>query len=1152
MAEPEKRFHVALSFPGEHRGFVAGVAGLLSKFIDGDLPAAELSRSRVLYDKFHEEEFARLNLDTYLQKLYHDESQLIVVFLCADYERKEWPGLEWRAIRDLIKKKRDSTVMLIRMDSADVSGVFSIDGYVSADGRTPAEIAALIRGRLNRVATEHQAATSPSSTNDTTAAATLDNPYGGLLEFIGEETKHAVREARKLSSVLPDALRAEPNLTYIPPLVSDLAGGHHNEWKQVSSALSESSVRKIVLGETGSGKTRLAYHEVYTRGRCLLSECSGNLLPRSQLRFAVVIRAADHRLWEQAITDAVLSILGDRHKGVWTTEIANELGEKIVNGQCLLVVDGMDEASHYDGLHEHLQTFFESNPQASVLLTSRREGYQPRKGLIPNRKDVHTLEPFGPESIESAISAWLSDCREAMALMRGRVSVGNSAIIKALYSPQRLMMACYVARESVQRPGSMPQWTTAHDLYTCFVDELFVRWKDRGGPATEHQRNHYKRFLAELALQMTEREAHGKPGEQVEGPTLQNLIKRVKDRILKDLDCGSEIVRTVSNDRELDALCDSGLFVRDVDSHYRWWHATFQQFFTAEALRYRLADADAEHLPKLWAIVDAITWDPLRVETVVFLASGLSGTRPNRARELLERLSDAAMDDLYSHRLIVAALCLPDLAEGSRLALQSQISEITTLCTQLWLWVNRYTEFHYFYLLDHAVQGLAITNGRLKIATANHLMLHQLHRKDGDDPYLQSWADDTPFLEWVAKVPGQEWPPPDVRRWHTDLVLLTLVRPYLMGPNTKAFLLEKLSAGLQDPNPDVQSRALCIFIHFPEFHGEAPVLKAFSHLLIHFHGGEYGSADRHRKVLVFTLLRVLGERFPGQALPNEIWCLLLASTDFRQQPDPEFREVALATLHKFVVDDRVGKQDSAVDRLIDIWLHDPKPTVRNEAVWTLTRVLGPELAVSVMRQRSAGFHDTEARREDDLWIFERAMNSEMELRIQQWHARQQSGQETWCERDWLEESDRILPPPETTTESPGNLGTRHGFLQGWLLPIGGRHVDSSERPGRSNFSWKLWWHFGATFPSQLETRPNAAARIDPGFVIRRVDRLIEKGFRLWVVYIAGTALLELIVYHDMRVFVSLTKPDTKRWRKTRRLPSRIELLKELKSKNLCL
>ena len=116
----------------------------------------ELGQSRVLYDTFHEAEFARPNLDTHLQALYHNESELVVVFLSADYERKEWPGLEWRAIRDLIKKKQASSIMLIRLDDASISGLFTIDGYISAQGRVPTDIAMRIIDRLQILKTERK------------------------------------------------------------------------------------------------------------------------------------------------------------------------------------------------------------------------------------------------------------------------------------------------------------------------------------------------------------------------------------------------------------------------------------------------------------------------------------------------------------------------------------------------------------------------------------------------------------------------------------------------------------------------------------------------------------------------------------------------------------------------------------------------------------------------------------------------------------------------------------------------------------------------------------------------------------------------------------------------------------------------------------
>ncbi len=130
-----KRFRVALSYPGEQRDFVAGVADRLVE---------TLGQAKVFYDQFYEAELARPNLDTYLQHIYQHDSELLVVFLCDDYERKKWTGLESRAIRNVIMEKKDDTIMPIRLDDADVSGWFSIDGCLKVNNRSPEDIAALI------------------------------------------------------------------------------------------------------------------------------------------------------------------------------------------------------------------------------------------------------------------------------------------------------------------------------------------------------------------------------------------------------------------------------------------------------------------------------------------------------------------------------------------------------------------------------------------------------------------------------------------------------------------------------------------------------------------------------------------------------------------------------------------------------------------------------------------------------------------------------------------------------------------------------------------------------------------------------------------------------------------------------------------------
>jgi hypothetical protein len=124
-----------LSFPGEHRVRVEKIAEAL---------AAKLGKERILYDRWYAGEFARPNLDTYLQDLYRDASDLLVFFFCEDYNKKEWCGLEWRAGRDLLKHKEDNRLMFARFDETPIPGVYSGDGYldlrVLSDGQAADEI----------------------------------------------------------------------------------------------------------------------------------------------------------------------------------------------------------------------------------------------------------------------------------------------------------------------------------------------------------------------------------------------------------------------------------------------------------------------------------------------------------------------------------------------------------------------------------------------------------------------------------------------------------------------------------------------------------------------------------------------------------------------------------------------------------------------------------------------------------------------------------------------------------------------------------------------------------------------------------------------------------------------------------------------------
>ena len=132
-------FDVGLSFPGEVRPLVEDVVGHLERLI---------GPNAYFYDNNYVSQLARPSLDVLLQDIYRHRSKLIVVFLSADYQRKNWCGIEFRAIRDLIAERDHNRIMFIRTDDGAVEGVFNTDGYVDARRFSAAQIAEFIRERV--------------------------------------------------------------------------------------------------------------------------------------------------------------------------------------------------------------------------------------------------------------------------------------------------------------------------------------------------------------------------------------------------------------------------------------------------------------------------------------------------------------------------------------------------------------------------------------------------------------------------------------------------------------------------------------------------------------------------------------------------------------------------------------------------------------------------------------------------------------------------------------------------------------------------------------------------------------------------------------------------------------------------------------------
>lgn len=132
-------FDVALSFPGEARPLVEQIAQELER---------RLGPNAYFYDNNYVSQLAQPSLDTLLQGIY-SRAKLDVIFLSADYQTKNWCGVEFRAVREIIFARENARVMYVRTDDGEVEGVFKTDGYLDARRFKPAKIAEFICQRLD-------------------------------------------------------------------------------------------------------------------------------------------------------------------------------------------------------------------------------------------------------------------------------------------------------------------------------------------------------------------------------------------------------------------------------------------------------------------------------------------------------------------------------------------------------------------------------------------------------------------------------------------------------------------------------------------------------------------------------------------------------------------------------------------------------------------------------------------------------------------------------------------------------------------------------------------------------------------------------------------------------------------------------------------
>jgi hypothetical protein len=447
--------------------------------------------------------------------------------------------------------------------------------------------------------------------------------------------------------------------------------------------------RGVVVGDPGLGKTWLvkweaACHADETRTRLRqTSDLSTVTIPihRRLADVAAALKTLEMRYDHgeddlPTLPDAVIESLrtwqmpsaGTRASRKLSESTLGFLRERLGTEHVLLLLDAFDEvpAEQRPALLRVLGEWVPGNPQARVLLTSRVVGYQP-PWTLPDRSDSERemeLLPFDDEQMGRFVEAFFAGesaaAPELRDLLRRTPQVRGMAQI-----PLLLGFVCALFREERARPAGERRDLSKlrrTDLYEAVLQRLLAgRWKELPRPPREGEVEAKLELLEPVAFQLF---MAGK--EQFTLREVRQAFRTAHAALypratLSDTEVTSRIQEWSEQD---------GLLVKagaGADAPYLFLHLTFQEYLAACHLAERINNhggwdkavvpvGSKEIAAKVF--VDRKAWLPNWQEVIVLLAGKVHDAVP-----LLELLSDDATDDVFRHRLALAALCLPEIKE---------------------------------------------------------------------------------------------------------------------------------------------------------------------------------------------------------------------------------------------------------------------------------------------------------------------------------------------------------------------------------------------------------------------------------------------------------------------------------------------------------
>jgi hypothetical protein len=387
-----------------------------------------------------------------------------------------------------------------------------------------------------------------------------------------------------------------------------------------------------------------------------------------------------------------------------------------------VLLDGLDETEGKPVFLSALRTALSLFKTCPIVITCRTVSFEQHRALCPDFA-VFTLAGLTDTQREAYIRAFPAQTREKYDPDSLLEQLRRAPQLRPL-TANPLLLSVFCAVATLSRAPVVPRTRSA--LYQRMLERLLSNHTQRVAvqyPSTVLDVTDKLAILRQTAFLLFTKD----------GQRLTISAEELRQAFITALErerYGYNAPALWASALRKDFAHNSGILRGDTEQGFFFLHLTVQEFLVAATLAHVINkqgwDARIEvegSLVNIRDVIDRKAWDPRWQEVIIFLAGQLAAPFP-----LFTLLTQTKQDDLFRHRLALAAMCLPEVLGVDR-QLASVADRITTEAITCWLQHEQRGTKAAIPHLTRALPILGVSNGCVKRTPLWQWLCQQLRKR---------------------------------------------------------------------------------------------------------------------------------------------------------------------------------------------------------------------------------------------------------------------------------------------------------------------------------------------------------------------------------------------------------------------------------------